>query len=168
MSMKRALLGKDDFDSIFGESDGSAYEKQVELDGDDLGAGWVAAVAKPPTPAATNATWNRTPVAEPPPAPSSTLPVRSLTPAELASPLAAFMAPNAPSPSLASITTPTFQANFFTTFGGKSLTAMFPNCVSSKLTMPSKLDDFTNSTIDFSMYADASGNVGYWSGSETS
>lgn len=65
-------------------------------------------------------------------------------------------------------TTPTFQANLFTTFQGKAMSFKLPNCTSSKLMMATKLDDFMLPDIDFAIYADAAGNVGTWSFAETS
>lgn len=64
--------------------------------------------------------------------------------------------------------TPTFQANLFTTFQGNPITMSLPNCVSSKLGFGTKLDDFTMPEFDFSIFADASGNVGTWSMAEAS
>ena len=43
-----------------------------------------------------------------------------------------------------------------------------PACVASKLTIPTKLEDFTISEFDFSAFADASGNVMQFSSSENS
>src|SRR5260370_12671 len=60
-------------------------------------------------------------------------------------------------------TTPTMQAQFFTTFQGNPLSVKFPNCVSTKLAIASKLEDFMIPEIDFSCYADAADNVMTWS-----
>lgn len=60
-------------------------------------------------------------------------------------------------------TTPTFEANLYTTFQGKPLTVQLPNCVSSKLAMATKLDDFLIPEMDFDIFADAAGNIGTWS-----
>lgn len=65
-------------------------------------------------------------------------------------------------------TTPTFQANLFTTFQSKAMNFKLPNCVSSKLVMATKLDDFVLPDFDFSIFADAGGAVGTWSFAETS
>lgn len=59
--------------------------------------------------------------------------------------------------------TPTFGANLFTTFQNKPLTVSLPNCVSSKLAMATKLDDFLIPELDFDIFADVAGNVGVWS-----
>lgn len=65
-------------------------------------------------------------------------------------------------------TTPTFQANLFTTFQSKAVSLKLLNCTSSKLTFPTKLDDFVMPDLEFQMYADAAGNVGTWSFGEAS
>lgn len=64
--------------------------------------------------------------------------------------------------------TPTFQANFFSTFQGLPITLKLPNCASSKLGFSGKLDDYTMPEFDFGIYADPTGNVGTWSFAETS
>lgn len=63
-------------------------------------------------------------------------------------------------------TTPTFSANFYTTFQNKPVTVKLPNCVCGKLGHASKLDDFTIPEMDFQIFADAAGNVATWSFSE--
>jgi hypothetical protein len=65
-------------------------------------------------------------------------------------------------------TTPTFQALFYTTFQGQPVTLKLNNCVSSKLTMQTKLEDFTMPEFDFSCFADSSGNIMTWSFGEAS
>ena len=65
-------------------------------------------------------------------------------------------------------TTPTFQANLFTTFQSKALNLKVPLCTSSKLSFPTKLDDFVMPDFEFSVYADAAGNVATWSFGEAS
>lgn len=60
-------------------------------------------------------------------------------------------------------TTPTFQSNLYTTFQGVAMTLKIPNCTSSKLTFPTKLDDFVMPDFDFTIFADAAGNVATWS-----
>ncbi len=65
--------------------------------------------------------------------------------------------------------TPTFQANLYTTFQGNPVTLKLPNCASSKLGFPTKIDDYTIPEFDFSIYADpASGTIGTWSFGEAS
>ncbi len=56
--------------------------------------------------------------------------------------------------------TPTFQANFFETFQGKQVTLQLNQCVAQKLSLATKLDDFTIPEFDFTAFADASGNIG--------
>lgn len=56
-------------------------------------------------------------------------------------------------------TTPTFGMNFYTTFQGKAFNVQAPNCVSSKLALATKLEDFVYPEFDFSMFANAAGNV---------
>lgn len=60
-------------------------------------------------------------------------------------------------------TTPTFQAQLFTTFQGLAMNVKLPLCTSSKLTNATKLDDFVMPDLEWSVQADAAGNVGYWS-----
>jgi len=56
-------------------------------------------------------------------------------------------------------TTPTFQALFYTTFQTQPVSIKLNNCVSSKLSFQTKLEDFTMPEFDFSCFADAAGNV---------
>jgi hypothetical protein len=65
-------------------------------------------------------------------------------------------------------TTPTFQAVFYTTFQSQAVTLQLNNCVSSKLSFGTKLEDFVMPEFDFSCFADASGNVMTWSFAEAS
>ena len=65
-------------------------------------------------------------------------------------------------------TTPTFSAQLFTSFQGKTATVSLYNCVSSKLAYATKLEDFTVPELDFAIFANASGNVLDWSFSEAS
>jgi hypothetical protein len=55
--------------------------------------------------------------------------------------------------------TPTFQAQLYGTFQGLPLNVKLYNCVSSKLGAATKLDDFMVPEMDFSMFANAAGNV---------
>lgn len=55
---------------------------------------------------------------------------------------------------------PTWRAAFTSTFNGKSLTLGLNACVSSKLSLPTKQDDWVINELDFQALADASGNVG--------
>ena len=65
-------------------------------------------------------------------------------------------------------TTPTFQANFYTTFQGQAISLKLNNCTSNKLSFQTKLEDFVMPEFDFSCFADASGNVMTWSFAEAS
>lgn len=65
-------------------------------------------------------------------------------------------------------TTPTFQAQFYTTFQGQAVSLKLNNCVSSKLSFGTKLEDFAMPEFDFSCFADAAGNVMTWSFAEAS
>ena len=65
-------------------------------------------------------------------------------------------------------TTPTFQANLFTTFQGKAVNVKLYNCVSNKLGYATKLEDFTVPELDFAIFANSAGNVLDWSFAEAS
>lgn len=57
-------------------------------------------------------------------------------------------------------TTPTFGINFYSTFQGLPYNVQASNCVSSKLDfIGSKLEDYTMPEFDFSVFANAAGNV---------
>jgi hypothetical protein len=56
---------------------------------------------------------------------------------------------------------PTFRASLNLSYGGKNLTFNLNSCISSKLSLPLKNDDFTIPEFDFSAIADAAGNIGY-------
>ena len=56
-------------------------------------------------------------------------------------------------------TTPVFQATFTTTFLGKQVTFVFPNCVGSKLAFATKLEDYVIPEYDFSVFANAGGQI---------
>jgi hypothetical protein len=62
--------------------------------------------------------------------------------------------------------TPTVAIDIVVPYLGKQLTCRFPNGVSSKLAIATKLDDYTIPEIDFDVFADPSGNVGTMSVSE--
>jgi uncharacterized protein YaiE (UPF0345 family) len=55
--------------------------------------------------------------------------------------------------------TPTFQAQLYTSFQGLPLNAKLYNCVSAKLGLATKLDDFMVPELDFDIFANAAGNV---------
>jgi hypothetical protein len=59
--------------------------------------------------------------------------------------------------------TPTFQAIFSEQYGGKQLTLQLNACVASKLSFPTKQDDWSISELDFQAQSDPSGNVGFLS-----
>ena len=65
-------------------------------------------------------------------------------------------------------TTPTFQALFYTTFQGQAVSLKLNNCISSKLSFGTKLEDFVMPKFDFSCFADAAGDVMTWSFAEVS
>jgi hypothetical protein len=65
-------------------------------------------------------------------------------------------------------TTPTFQAQFYTTFQGQAVSLKLNNCTSNKLSFKTKLEDFVMPEFDFSCFADAAGNVMTWSFGEVS
>lgn len=65
-------------------------------------------------------------------------------------------------------TTPTFQAQFYTTFQGQPVSLKLNNCTSTKLSFKTKLEDFVMPEFDFSCFADAAGNVMTWSFGEVS
>ena len=62
--------------------------------------------------------------------------------------------------------TPTVAIDIVVPYLGKQLTCRFPNGVSNKLAIATKLDDFTIPEIDFDVFADPTGNVGTMSVSE--
>jgi hypothetical protein len=55
---------------------------------------------------------------------------------------------------------PAFLAAFQTTFRSKTLTLVLNACMSSKLSLPSKLEDFEIPSFDWQSFADAAGNIG--------
>ena len=56
--------------------------------------------------------------------------------------------------------TPTFQGWFKGLYNGKQMTLKLTNCVSSKLSIPLKMEDWTISEFDFQMSVDASNTLG--------
>lgn len=61
---------------------------------------------------------------------------------------------------------PFFKTVFSTTRAGKVLTVVFNKCISTKLTLTTKLEDFLIPEFDFSMMADDAGVVGSMSVTE--
>jgi hypothetical protein len=57
---------------------------------------------------------------------------------------------------------PTFRADFFNQLGGNGLALTLFACVSNKLALQTKIDDFMIPELDFSAFADPSGNVLKW------
>lgn len=57
---------------------------------------------------------------------------------------------------------PTFKADFYMPYNGKSLILTLPQCISTKLTFATKLDDFQIPEFDFSGFADSAGNTVTW------
>lgn len=62
--------------------------------------------------------------------------------------------------------TPKFSLDLYLPYDGKSLILHLYACVGTKLSLATKLDDFTYPEFDFSAFADASGNVMDYSMSE--
>jgi hypothetical protein len=56
--------------------------------------------------------------------------------------------------------TPTFQVNLSQPWNGKTLNLQLNSCVSSKLTVATKAEDFLIPELDFTAQADAAGNIG--------
>jgi hypothetical protein len=63
-------------------------------------------------------------------------------------------------------TTPTFKATFYTTYSGERIALWLNTCTASKLSMPTKIDNWTINELDFMAFADASGTIGYLSSVE--
>jgi len=57
---------------------------------------------------------------------------------------------------------PTFKADLYMPYNGKSLIVTLPQCISTKLSFATKLDDFQISEMDFSAFADSAGNTITW------
>jgi len=57
--------------------------------------------------------------------------------------------------------TPTFKATFYSAYNGTAL--RLNACTANKLSLPTKLDNWTISELDFIAFADASGTIGYLS-----
>lgn len=60
-------------------------------------------------------------------------------------------------------TTPTFKAKFYTTYSGEGMALRLNACTANKLSMPTKIDDWTINELDFMAFADAAGTIGYLS-----
>ncbi len=64
--------------------------------------------------------------------------------------------------------TPTFQAVLSTGWNGKTATLTLNRCVSSKLSIATKLEDFAIPELDFECFADNAGSIGSMNFSEAS
>lgn len=60
-------------------------------------------------------------------------------------------------------TAPTFKATFYTTYGGSGTALRLNACTANKLSLPTRIDDWTLSELDFTAFADASGTIGFFS-----
>lgn len=60
-------------------------------------------------------------------------------------------------------TTPQFKVTLFQPFEGNQVVLVLNKCVSSRLTFPTRIDDYVIQDLDFSAFADAGGTVGQWS-----
>lgn len=60
-------------------------------------------------------------------------------------------------------TTPRFAVTLFQSFEGSQVVLQLYSCVSSRLTFPTRIDDYVIADLDFSSFANAAGNVGNWS-----
>jgi hypothetical protein len=58
---------------------------------------------------------------------------------------------------------PTFSAVFTNTYNGQQQTLTLNNCMSNKLSLNTKLEDWTIPEFDFDIFADASNNIGNFS-----
>lgn len=65
-------------------------------------------------------------------------------------------------------TNPTFQVALRNVFQNKSYSLVLNSCMSNKLSMGTKLEDFVTPEFDFNAFADANGNIGTFSFSEAS
>jgi len=60
-------------------------------------------------------------------------------------------------------TTPTFKATFYSAYNGSGTALRLNACTANKLSLPTKLDTWTVSELDFTAFADATGTIGYLS-----
>jgi hypothetical protein len=60
-------------------------------------------------------------------------------------------------------TTPTFKATFYSNYSGNGTALRLNACTANKLSLPTRVDDWTINEFDFSAFADASGTIGYLS-----
>jgi hypothetical protein len=59
--------------------------------------------------------------------------------------------------------TPRFAVTLFQQFENNQVVLVLNACVSTRLTFPTRLDDYVLQDLDFNGFADAGGNVGVWS-----
>lgn len=59
-------------------------------------------------------------------------------------------------------TTPRFKATLFQQFENNQVVLVLNSCVSSRLSFPTRIDDYVIQDLDFSAFADSAGNVGSW------
>ncbi|AYJ86201.1 hypothetical protein D3Y57_09785 [Sphingomonas paeninsulae] len=57
---------------------------------------------------------------------------------------------------------PTFRCDFFNQLGGNGLSLTLYSCISSKLSIATKIDDFLIPELDFEAFADSAGRVMSW------
>jgi hypothetical protein len=51
--------------------------------------------------------------------------------------------------------TPKFAASFTQIYGGNTMSVAMPNCVSSKFSLPTKIDDYVMEELDFQCFSNA-------------
>ncbi len=61
--------------------------------------------------------------------------------------------------------TPRFKATFMQQFENLQVVLTLNKCVSSRLTFPTRIDDYVIEDLDFSAFDDGTGNVGSWNSS---
>ncbi len=59
--------------------------------------------------------------------------------------------------------TPSFAMTLFQQFENNQVVLVLNKCVSNRLSFPTRIDDYVIQDLDFSAFADSSGNVGTWS-----
>jgi len=62
--------------------------------------------------------------------------------------------------------TPRFTATLFQQFENNQIVLTLNACVSTRLTFPTRLDDYVLQDLDFSAFADGGGNVGVWNSTD--
>jgi len=59
-------------------------------------------------------------------------------------------------------TTPRFACTLFQQFENNQVVLVLNACISTRLSFPTRIDDYVIQDIDFSAFADSAGNVGSW------